>query len=35
VVSHDQVFLDRLGLDAVVRLTPDGRLEQERPPERP
>ena len=28
VVSHDGAFLDRLALDAVVRLTTDGRLEQ-------
>ncbi|QDB78653.1 ABC-F family ATP-binding cassette domain-containing protein [Georgenia wutianyii] len=28
VVSHDGAFLDRLALDAVVRLTADGRLEQ-------
>ncbi|WP_324653650.1 ABC-F family ATP-binding cassette domain-containing protein [Georgenia sp. H159] len=28
VVSHDRAFLDRLGLDAVVRLTADGRLER-------
>ncbi|HLT83696.1 MAG TPA: ABC-F family ATP-binding cassette domain-containing protein [Phototrophicaceae bacterium] len=29
VVSHDRAFLDRLGLDLVVRLTPDGRLTPE------
>lgn len=28
VVSHDGAFLDRLGLDTVVRLTADGRLER-------
>lgn len=28
VVSHDGAFLERLGLDAVVRLTADGRLER-------
>ena len=29
VVSHDRAFLDRLRLDAVVRLTADGRLVRE------
>ncbi|WP_152192968.1 ATP-binding cassette domain-containing protein [Georgenia satyanarayanai] len=28
VVSHDSAFLERLGLDAVVRLTADARLER-------